>query len=112
MALIRYRLCMAAIGVLKALEHAWKFLEPLQLPMAIMGGLALSLWKYPRATRVVDLLGGIGSDSPDKLIELLRVAGFRFKRPPPSASSARCEVYNSSSIRRTLSYPSRWTCCC
>lgn len=32
--------------VLKTLDKLWAALEPLGLPMAIMGGLALAAWKY------------------------------------------------------------------
>lgn len=74
---------MASSAVLKTLEHCWQALEPLQLPMALMGGLALSAWRYPRATRDVDLLIGFGSSQPEVLLHTLGTAGFRFKRDPP-----------------------------
>ncbi|HTI52193.1 MAG TPA: nucleotidyl transferase AbiEii/AbiGii toxin family protein [Planctomycetaceae bacterium] len=77
---------MAAHAVLQTLEHVWKALEPLRLPMAVMGGLALSLWKRARATRDVDLLVGIGTHSPDELLTVLSSAGFRPKHAPPVRS--------------------------
>ena len=39
----------------KVLKHVWSHLEPLRLPMAVMGGLALSAWRHVRATRDVDV---------------------------------------------------------
>jgi hypothetical protein len=74
---------MAAPAVLKTLEFAWDALEPLQLPMALMGGLALSVWRYPRATRDVDILIGIGSRDPADVLTNLTAAGFRAKHLPP-----------------------------
>lgn len=73
---------MSAPAILKTLEEAWKSLEPLQLPMAVMGGLALSAWKYPRATRDVDLLVGIGARRLEELLGALGAAGFRAKHTP------------------------------
>src|SRR5260370_3207860 len=51
--------------------------------MAVMGGLALSAWKRPRATRDVDLLIGIGSHRLEELLALLGAAGFQAKHTPP-----------------------------
>ena len=42
---------MPADAVLRALRHVWLTLEPLDLPMAVMGGIALATWKIVRATR-------------------------------------------------------------
>jgi hypothetical protein len=36
----------AAEVVLKALKHVWVSLQPLQAPMAVMGGLALAAWRH------------------------------------------------------------------
>jgi hypothetical protein len=74
---------MAAPAVLRTLEEVWKALLPLQIPMAVMGGLALSVWKRPRATRDVDLLVGIGGRRPEELLSALTGAGFRAKHTPP-----------------------------
>jgi len=51
--------------------------------MAVTGGLALSAWKYPRSTRDVDILLGIGGRDPDELVRLLTAAGFRARHSPP-----------------------------
>jgi hypothetical protein len=69
--------------VLRALQHVWTTLEPLQAPMAVMGGLALAVWKHVRATRDVDLLVNLGSKDADEVIALFQAAGVRPKRQPP-----------------------------
>jgi hypothetical protein len=67
---------MAAETLLKTLKHVWTTLEPLQLPMAVMGGLALAAWRHVRATRDVDiLLSTLGVDIAS-LLTPLRVAGL------------------------------------
>jgi hypothetical protein len=70
-------------ATIKTLDHAWKTLEPLQVPMAVMGGLALAKWKSIRATRYVDLLVDPGDTPIDNLIQQLQGAGFRAKRSDP-----------------------------
>ncbi len=69
--------------VLKTLKHVWTHLEPLRLPMAVMGGLALSMWRYPRATRDVDLLVNVEASNVDAVLKVLQDAGMRLKRHPP-----------------------------
>ena len=69
--------------VLKTLKHVWTRLEPLHLPMAVMGGLALSMWRYPRATRDVDLLVNVEASNVDAVLKVLQEAGMRLKRHPP-----------------------------
>lgn len=50
--------------------------------MAIMGGLALSVWKYPRTTRDVDVLISVANRDPNELVTVLASAGFRAKHSP------------------------------
>lgn len=69
--------------VLRALRHVWASLEQLHLPMAVMGGLALSVWKHVRATQDVDLLVGLGPLDDRAVLETLQQQGFRTKRQPP-----------------------------
>jgi hypothetical protein len=52
------------------LKHAWITLEPLGLPMAVMGGLALATWKHVRTTCDVDLLVGVVWMRSSKLVNL------------------------------------------
>src|SRR5438876_10230930 len=70
-------------GVLRALKHTWVTLEPLHAPMAVMGGIAVSVWKHVRATRDVDLLVQLGPEEGDNLLQTLQGAGMRPKRQTP-----------------------------
>jgi hypothetical protein len=67
---------------MEALERAWRALEQMGLPMALMGGLAVAAWKHVRATRDVDLLVGVASLEPEALLERLAGTGLRPKRVP------------------------------
>ena len=78
--------------VLKTLDKLWAALEPMGLPMAIMGGLALAVWKYVRATHAVDLLVGINQSQTGALIRRLNAAGFRCTRTPPVMSLGSIEI--------------------
>lgn len=69
--------------VLTVLQRVLAVLSPIQLQAAVMGGIAVSLWKHVRATQDVDLLVGVGPEDEAKLIALLESAGFRTKRQPP-----------------------------
>ena len=74
---------MASDPVLTTLKHLWLHLEPLHLPMALMGGLSIAVWKHPRATRDVDLLINPGTLDANVILQALEKAGFRRKRPQP-----------------------------
>jgi hypothetical protein len=50
--------------------------------MALMGGLAVAVWKYSRNTRDVDILVDVGNVHPDKLVDAMKRAGMRPKRQP------------------------------
>ena len=67
-------------SLLLVLRRVWLALEPLGLPVAVMGGIALSTWKHVRATRDVDLLLGAREDDLPRLLAALRAAGIRAKR--------------------------------
>jgi hypothetical protein len=69
--------------VLRALQHLWTTLSPLHLPMAVMGGMAVSLWKHFRATQDIDILLGVPPEGEAALLETLERAGFRPRRQPP-----------------------------
>lgn len=83
---------MAAPAVLKALEQVWLALEPLNLPMAVMGGLALAAWKYPRSTRDVDLVITLGARSPQALVDRLAPAHFRPRNVPAIRSLGTAQI--------------------
>jgi hypothetical protein len=74
---------MAAELLIKALQAIWNALRSMNIPAAVMGGLAMSLWKYPRATRDVDLLIGIETRQLDKILPQLQALGIRPKHSPP-----------------------------
>ena len=69
--------------VLRVLQQVWAVLTPLQVPAAVMGGIAVSLWKHVRATQDVDLLVGVSLADEPGLVRALEAAGFRPKRQPP-----------------------------
>ncbi len=69
--------------VLQTLQHVWRTLKPLGIPMAVVGGLALAARKHVRATKDIDLLLGIGRENLDSLLQRLRRAGIRTKHSPP-----------------------------
>jgi hypothetical protein len=74
---------MPAEAIVRALRHVWRTLEPLGIPMAVMGGLALAAWKHVRATKDVDLLLGITEGDDARALRALDAAGVRPKRSPP-----------------------------
>lgn len=74
---------MAANVVRAVVNHVWTALEPLGHPCALMGGIALAVWKYPRATRDVDLLIGVESSDVQPVIDQLVASGCRPKKTPP-----------------------------
>jgi hypothetical protein len=74
---------MAGERVRALLDHVWTTLEPLGFPCALMGGAALAVWQHPRATRDIDLLIGVDSQSLEAVISRLTAAGCRPKKYPP-----------------------------
>lgn len=66
--------------VVRALRHTWGCLRELEIPAALMGGLAVSAWHYIRATEDVDLI--VGAPDPDGLLRSLQERGYRPKRVP------------------------------
>jgi len=51
--------------------------------MALMGGVALAVWQYVRATRDVDLLVSLGNSDFGLVMARLAAAGIHPKRQPP-----------------------------
>jgi len=66
--------------VVRVLRHMWGCLRELEIPAALMGGLAVSAWHYIRATEDVDLI--VGAPDPDGLLRSLQERGYRPKRVP------------------------------
>jgi len=74
---------MASEGVLATLQAGWKAISSLGAAQAVIGGLALSAWNYPRYTRDADVLIVIDHEQIDALIRLLTKAGFHPRHMPP-----------------------------
>src|SRR4029078_6927244 len=53
--------------VLAALRHVWTALGPLNVPIAVMGGLSVSAWGYLRNTQDVDILIGVEKAQFDQI---------------------------------------------
>ena len=68
--------------VLAALRHVWTALEPLNVPMAVMGGLSVSAWGYLRNTQDVDILIGVEKAQFDQILQRAIQSGLRPKRHP------------------------------
>src|SRR6476659_10564230 len=74
-------------GVLQTLRHAWFALEPLNVPMAVIGGIALSAWNHARYTRDADLLIGMDDSHVDQVLAETMDAGFYPRHSPPVLQS-------------------------
>ena len=70
---------MATEAVLITLQKLWGILRAQGIPAAVVGGVALALWKHARTTRDVDVL--ILADDADfgRLKDELLAAGFALK---------------------------------
>jgi len=68
-------------AVLETLQLAWNALQVLNVPMALVGGLAMTAWKRSRFTKDVDLLLAIPEPEANAAIKQLVAQGFRSKRP-------------------------------
>jgi hypothetical protein len=69
--------------LLKALDHVWRVLTPLNLPMAVMGGIAVSVWQHARSTRDVDVLIQMAPSDTDQIAGALGQAGIHPRRFQP-----------------------------
>jgi hypothetical protein len=83
---------MLAHEVVLALKHVWTTLESLNVPMAVMGGVALSAWKHLRATQDVDLLIGLEGRDYETILQTLATAKMRAKRQPPILTLGRLRI--------------------
>jgi hypothetical protein len=70
-------------AVLQTLRCAWIALEPLKLPMAVIGGVALSAWNHIRYTRDADLLIGVDDKRLEEIYAAVGKAGFWPRHSPP-----------------------------
>ena len=74
---------MASEAVLNTLRRGWLALEPLQLPMAVVGGLALAAWKHARYTRDADVLIAVEESALGAIVNALGAVGFYTRHSPP-----------------------------
>ena len=74
---------MATEAALATLDHIWGVLEPLNHPLAVMGGISLAAWNHIRATRDVDLLIAVDRLAIDPVLTVLCSHGCRPKKSPP-----------------------------
>ena len=70
-------------AVMGALTRASTALQQAHVPLAVMGGVAVSIWRHARATKDVDLLVGLRADEVNQLLPQLFRAGIHPKRLPP-----------------------------
>jgi hypothetical protein len=75
---------MSGDTVLQTLRHVWQTLKPMNVPVAVVGGLALAVWKHVRATKDIDLLLGVAAQNIEPILQHLLAAGLRPKRNPPA----------------------------
>ena len=71
---------MATEAVLETLRQLWLVLDENKVQAAVVGGLALAVWKHPRSTLDVDVLLIADGKQYDELIDCLRRARFERKR--------------------------------
>lgn len=69
--------------LLKTLELTWNALVPLQAPMAVMGGLADSVFNHAQSTRDADILVQVEEKDTERVLEVASQAGILPRRFPP-----------------------------
>lgn len=62
------------------LIRAWEILEPLGIPVAVMGGVSLAAWNRPRFTQDVDLLIALPEEEKEPVIAKFLEGGFFLKK--------------------------------
>lgn len=66
--------------VARTLVHAWEILEPLEIPVAVVGGICLAAWNHPRFTQDVDLLLALPDTEKEPVVAKFLDGGFFFKQ--------------------------------
>lgn len=74
---------MASEGVLGTLRAGWAALASVEVPKALIGGLALTAWNHARYTRDADVLVAISANDIDRLVAALVARGFHPRHEPP-----------------------------
>lgn len=65
------------------LVRAWQVLEPMEIPMAVVGGICLAAWNHPRFTQDVDLLLALPDTEKNAVVAKFLDAGFFKKDDKP-----------------------------
>lgn len=73
---------MPSEGVVATLRAGWDALGRIDVPKAVIGGLALTAWRHARYTRDADVLVAIDERRFDELLAALTAAGFRPRHSP------------------------------
>ena len=73
----------------QAVRYVVKFLEAHNIPFVIIGGLAVSVWGEPRATKDIDVKVFLGDKSGKRLRELVAQEFDGVKQPIPLIITAR-----------------------
>lgn len=68
--------------LIRTLDHVVNTLDSMQVPTALIDGLALPIWKHIRATRDIDLLAKIEPSQVKSVLKAATKAGIRAKRAP------------------------------
>jgi hypothetical protein len=79
-------------AILQTLRHVWRTIEPLDLPTALIGGIALSAWKHVRATRDIDFIVGMDAAAFEPVMQSLIAADLRPKHSPPVVELGRFKL--------------------
>ena len=74
---------MAAEAIEATLKRAWNILNELNVPAALMGGLALAQWGRIRVTQDIDVLIGLDDVREGTVLARLAAAGYRSKGRTP-----------------------------
>lgn len=67
---------MASEGVLGTLRAGWAALASVEVPKALIGGLALTAWNHARYTRDADVLVAISANDVDRLHQEVKAHGL------------------------------------
>lgn len=78
--------------VLRVLAHVWRVVTSLNVPAAVMGGIAVSAWKHIRATHDVDLLVALDEARSSEILAGLAREGFYHRHVPPVLSIGQTRI--------------------
>ncbi len=71
-------------SVNKTLIHVWRSLEPLDFPVALIGGAAMTMWGHARFTKDVDFILAVATQNVSRVVDTLRQHRIVPRRYPPA----------------------------